>query len=89
MYFLLSNKNWNEDFTYYMSNISDFTDKFNFKSFEELKQKAFPMLNSIIHMHVNRMFRTKQRKNECVIYYLLLKYYKSQHKLEELQYVKA
>lgn len=36
------------------------------------------VLSSIIHMHVNRMFRTKQRLNECAIYNMLLRHYKSQ-----------
>jgi thiopeptide-type bacteriocin biosynthesis domain len=34
-------------------------------------------LTSIIHMHVNRMFRTNQRTCELVIYWYLSKYYKS------------
>jgi len=32
-------------------------------------------LKLIIHMHVNRMFRTQQRAIECVIYNLMWKYY--------------
>lgn len=34
-------------------------------------------LDSIIHMHINRMFRTRQRIVECVIYNLLWRYYLS------------
>ncbi len=34
-------------------------------------------LTSVIHMHVNRMFRTNQRACEMVIYWYLSKYYKS------------
>lgn len=35
-------------------------------------------LTSVIHMHINRMFRTKQRIVELVIYWYLHKYYVSQ-----------
>ena len=35
------------------------------------------LLNSIIHMHYNRLFRTQQRLYELVIYYSMHKYYKS------------
>lgn len=35
-------------------------------------------LTSIIHMHINRMFRTKQRTVELVLYWYLYKYYVSQ-----------
>ena len=38
---------------------------------------VFEMLNSITHMSFNRFFRTKQPKNELVIYYLMARYYKS------------
>ncbi|MEO6523841.1 MAG: thiopeptide-type bacteriocin biosynthesis protein [Mucilaginibacter sp.] len=36
------------------------------------------LLNSVLHMVVNRFFRTKQPINEHIIYYFLKKYYKSQ-----------
>ena len=35
------------------------------------------ILSSIIHMHINRLFRTKQRVIECVLYHFLSKYYES------------
>lgn len=35
------------------------------------------ILDSLIHMHVNRMFRTRQRVVECVLYSLLWRYYVS------------
>ncbi len=41
------------------------------------KQLFTSVLSSIIHMHINRMFRTKQRLNECAIYNLLLRFYQS------------
>ncbi|MFK1733872.1 lantibiotic dehydratase C-terminal domain-containing protein [Bacteroides fragilis] len=34
-------------------------------------------LSSIIHMHVNRMYRINQRTVELVIYWYLNKYYRS------------
>lgn len=36
------------------------------------------LLSSLVHMHFNRLFRTKQRMHEFVIYYCLNKFYKSQ-----------
>lgn len=36
---------------------------------------AITKLADIIHMHINRMFRTQQRVIECVIYNLMWKYY--------------
>ena len=36
------------------------------------------LLISLVHMHFNRLFRTKQRMHEFVIYYFLDKFYKSQ-----------
>lgn len=36
------------------------------------------LLNSLVHMHFNRLFRTKQRMHEFVIYNFLDKFYKSQ-----------
>lgn len=38
---------------------------------------ATGVIASIIHMHFNRLFRSKQRSYEFVIYYLLKKYYSS------------
>lgn len=57
----------------YLENIKYFTDKIA----ADINSKHTQLLSSIIHMHINRLFRTKQRINECVIYYLLLKFYKS------------
>jgi len=36
------------------------------------------ILASLMHMHFNRLFNTKQRSHEFVIYYFLHKYYKSE-----------
>ncbi|MCG8689296.1 MAG: thiopeptide-type bacteriocin biosynthesis protein, partial [Desulfobacterales bacterium] len=36
------------------------------------------LLGSLVHMHFNRLFRTKQRMHELVIYYFMHKFYKSQ-----------
>ena len=43
-----------------------------------LSNKEVPfdyILSSYIHMSINRLFRSKQRKNEMVIYDFLNKYY--------------
>lgn len=42
--------------------------------FASLKNLNDGVLASLIHMHVNRMFRTKQRTVELVLYYYLHKY---------------
>lgn len=50
----------------------------NTKLSDSLESKdLYSILTSIIHMHVNRMFRSNQRITECVIYFYLKKYYKS------------
>ena len=36
------------------------------------------LLSSLVHMHFNRLFRTKQRMHELVIYYFMNKFYTSQ-----------
>jgi thiopeptide-type bacteriocin biosynthesis protein len=36
------------------------------------------LLSSLVHMHFNCLFRTKQRMHEMVIYYFMQKFYKSQ-----------
>ncbi len=36
------------------------------------------LLGSLVHMHFNRLFRTKQRMHEMVIYYFMCKFHKSQ-----------
>lgn len=36
------------------------------------------IISSLIHMHFNRLFRTKQRMHELVIYYFMNKFYTSQ-----------
>lgn len=41
-------------------------------------EEIFLLLRSWIHMNLNRLFRTKQREHELVIYYLLHKHYKSE-----------
>lgn len=44
---------------------------------KQLEVPIEQLLSSIFHMHCNRLFRTQQRLNEFVIYYLLNKFYKS------------
>lgn len=41
------------------------------------KNAYYDLLRSLLHMHFNRLFRTKQRSYEFVIYYLLNHTYKS------------
>ena len=60
-------------FTEFESNAENFTNRLQQNTYED----NYKLLSSIIHMHVNRMFRTKQRLNECAIYNLLYRYYKS------------
>ena len=43
------------------------------------------LLNSYIHMLMNRLFKSKNRLNELVIYNFLLRYYKSRIALESLK----
>ena len=66
-------------------------EKSRFGSFERnlcsLNEELFsdePLLKAkfasdILHMHMNRIFSTEQRKKELVIYYLCLRYYLSEH----------
>lgn len=42
-----------------------------------LSPPLFNLLASLVHMHLNRLFQTMQRRNEFVLCYLLNKYYKS------------
>lgn len=65
---------WIPELKNYINNISNFACKIKN---EELKEKH-DILSSIIHMHINRLFRTKQRIDECVIYHFLNKYYESE-----------
>ena len=60
-------------FTEFESNAENFTNRLQQNTYED----NYKLLSSIIHMHVNRMFRTKQRLNECAIHNLLYRYYKS------------
>jgi hypothetical protein len=64
---------WIGDMKNYFTNIYFFTQKLQ----TENKSEIFDNLTSVIHMHINRLFRTKQRFDECVIYYLLSKHYHS------------
>jgi thiopeptide-type bacteriocin biosynthesis protein len=64
---------WIEGLKNYLAKIRFFTQKLR----EENQSEIFNILSSIIHMHINRLFRTKQRLDECVIYHLLLKHYHS------------
>ena len=51
---------------------------FELKENEQLQVDITNLLSSFIHMTVNRIFKSKQRLHEFVIYYLLCKYYKSE-----------
>ncbi len=42
-----------------------------------LPGKLIKLIADIVHMHLNRLFNEKQRKQEFIIYYLLYKYYLS------------
>ena len=44
----------------------------------ELEMPLYNLLGSLVHMHFNRLFRTKQRMHEMIIYYFMHKFYKSQ-----------
>lgn len=44
----------------------------------DLEMPLNNLLSSLVHMHFNRLFRTKQRMHEFIIYYFLNKFYKSQ-----------
>jgi hypothetical protein len=70
---------WINELDCYFANIEFFTQKLKNDNYLEV----FDILKSIIHMHINRLFRTKQRLNECVIYYLLFKFYNSIHCLSK------
>lgn len=61
---------WHKEIDMYMSFIDTFP-----KSVILIQKNE---LSSIIHMHVNRMYRTKQRIVELVIYWYINKYYRSQ-----------
>ena len=74
---------WIEDVKNYVDQIVFFTEKVKHKKEEKTSSRKNTLLSSIIHMHINRMFRTKQRINECVIYYLLLSYYKAKSMIEK------
>ena len=71
---------WISDLTKYMENILFFTSEIK----DDLISEKYDVLSSMIHMHINRLFRTKQRVSECVIYHLLLKYYRSKNSREIL-----
>jgi len=48
------------------------------KHSEKLLDVGFEsFISSVIHMHINRMFRTQQRKYELLIYYFLMKFHTS------------
>lgn len=44
----------------------------------KLEMSLSNLLGSLIHMHFNRLFRTKQRMHELVVYYFMHKFYTSQ-----------
>lgn len=49
----------------------------------ENEQKLFDLLASYVHMYLNRMFVSEQRKYELVLYHFLEKYYNSQLALKK------
>lgn len=59
-------------------------DILNSEEYKGIEKRKFELLSSIIHMYLNRLFRTKQRLQEFVIYYLLQKYYSS--RVSQLKY---
>lgn len=71
---------WIKDINNYFDDIDIFVQKIN----REDSSEKFDILASIIHMHINRLFRTRQRINECVIYYLLFKFYNSIYGLSKM-----
>lgn len=71
--------NWIDELNQYLDNITFFTNRYsNLESGIKISN-FYSLLTSLIHMHINRMFRTRQRVNECVIYYMLLKFYRSEN----------
>ncbi len=52
-----------------------------FKAIKSYPDFGVTQMSSIIHMHINRLYRTNQRLIECIIYSFLLKSYKSICKL--------
>lgn len=44
---------------------------------KDLNPSFSNLLSSLVHMHLNRLFKTRQRMNEFVLCYLMNKYYKS------------
>lgn len=61
---------WQRNLRKYMKRIKPLTAKV-------LQSDSSKEITSVIHMHVNRMFRTEQRLSEFVIYWYLHKYYQS------------
>lgn len=59
-----------------VENLLFYIDSILFYTSLQTKQ-TFDPISSIIHMHINRMFRTQQRLTECAIYGVLYRYYKS------------
>jgi thiopeptide-type bacteriocin biosynthesis protein len=47
------------------------------KKKNELTIELTDLISSYLHMHCNRLFRSNQRTNEWVLYYMLYKYYNS------------
>ena len=52
-----------------------------FRAIKSYPDFGVTQMSSIIHMHINRLYRTNQRLIECIIYSFLLKSYKSICKL--------
>ncbi len=50
---------------------------FDLRNSNQLKTELNDILSSLIHMMINRLFKSEQRLQEMVLYYYLFKYYTS------------
>ncbi len=55
--------------------ITQLRKKINFQTSSSSKKELLRLLSSYIHMSVNRLFSSKQRKHELLIYHLLERHY--------------
>lgn len=78
------NYSWINQLQEELENANSFISKIKVDDYLE----KIDILSSIIHMHINRLFRTKQRVLECVIYHFLAKYYESYRALANIQNIK-
>ena len=73
---------------YFKGNVKEVVRSILFKARNnQLDVTLNDLLKSIMHMHFNRLFRTKQRTQEFVIYYMMSKFYKS--KIAQMKYSKS